>query len=348
MRYGEQPSPKPATRSVLPVLIALKPPNYNADTGYGWDSGFMFTEGRRKGELEPSAEEAEPYGLSDALMLTGLALIAVGLVGGNVRAWVRLAGVRPKTVARARKLYEAADQVVRDHAQACDAVRTAWNGLRREQIGAELSVVPVARLIKEEVDSRAVQDVEAAGAHTVSDVLDAGVLGLGHMGVDRRSAERVHAAAVRHAGDIEATLSVRIDPADSGPCTGALLVTLQVLLDAGTEAHRTARACETLAAELERALTGAEPASGYLNMLRSSREQRVTARSAVTELRSLIAMADRNALPAHFAQTSVDLLRVPDERSFGLSARVGFESSPGQYYGLLAQVVAPQDALAGH
>jgi hypothetical protein len=308
----------------------------------------MFTEGRHKGELEPSAEEAEPYGLSDALMLIGLALIAAGLVGGNVRVSIRLAGVRPKTVARARKLHEAADQVVQDHAQACDAVRMAWNALRREQIRAKLSAIPVTRLIKEKRVSRAVQDVEAAGAHTVSDVLDAGVLGLGHMGVDRRSAEHVHAAALRRADDIEATLSVRIDPADSGPCTIALFVTLQVLLDAGAEARQTAHAAEELATKLERALTEAKPASGYLSMLRSGREQRVIARTAVTELRSLMTMAERDGLPARFAQTSVDLLRVPDEWNFGLSARVGFESSTGQYYALLAQVVAPQDALAGN
>lgn len=61
----------------------LKAPNYDEDTGYGWDSGFMFTEGRHKGDLEPSLEEKEPYGLSDALVLIGLALTAVGLIGGT-------------------------------------------------------------------------------------------------------------------------------------------------------------------------------------------------------------------------------------------------------------------------
>ncbi|WP_330278486.1 hypothetical protein [Streptomyces sp. NBC_00569] len=61
----------------------LKAPNYDPDTGYGWDTGFMFTEGRHRGDLEPSLEEAEPYALSDALVLIGLALIAVGLIGGT-------------------------------------------------------------------------------------------------------------------------------------------------------------------------------------------------------------------------------------------------------------------------
>ncbi|WP_405913705.1 heme-binding protein [Streptomyces sp. NBC_00963] len=37
----------------------------------------------------------------------------------------------------------------------------------------------------------------------------------------------------------------------------------------------------------------AEPASGYLSMLRAGREQRETARSAISELRSLIAIAEQ-------------------------------------------------------
>ncbi|MER7813326.1 hypothetical protein [Streptomyces sp900116325] len=326
----------------------LKQPNYDEDTGYGWASGFMFTDGQHKGDLEPSLEEKEPYGLSDALVLIGLALIAVGLIGGNIRASVRVAGVRPRTVARAWKLYEVADQVARDHAQARDAVRVTWNALRREQVDAKLSAVPVARLFKEASVSRAVRDVEAAGARTARDVLDAGVLGLGHMGMDRSLAEHAHTAARRLADNIGATVLVRVDPVAPGPQTVALLVALQVLLEAGAEVHQTARAGEELAGELERLLTDAEPASGYLSMLRAGREQRAIARSAVTELRSLMAIAEREGLPAHFAQTSVDLLRVPDDRNLGLSARADFESRTSQYYGLLAQVVDSEGALADH
>ncbi|WP_329452557.1 hypothetical protein OG894_37985 [Streptomyces sp. NBC_01724] len=322
----------------------LKAPNYDEDTGYGWDSGFMFTEGRHKGDLEPSLEEKEPYGLSDALVLIGLALTAVGLIGGNAHASIRLTGVRLKTVARARKLYEIADQVARDHAQARDAVRVTWNALRREQIDAKVSAVPVARLFKEAPVSQAVRDVQAAGARTARDVLDSGVPGLEHMGMDRNSAEHAHSAARLLADDIEATLSVRVDPVAPGPHTVALLVALQVLLEAGAEAHQTARAGEELAGELERVLTEAEPASGYLSMLRAGREQREIARSAVTELRSLMAIAEQEGLPARFTQTSVDLLRVPDDRNLGLSARADFESRTSQYYGLLAQVV---DSLPG-
>lgn len=168
------------------------------------------------------------------------------------------------------------------------------------------------------------------------------------MGMDRSSAEHAHTAARRLADNIEATLSVRVDPVAPGPHTVALLVALQVLLEAGAEAHQTARAGEELASELERVLTEAEPASGYLSMLRAGREQREIARCAVTELRSLMAIAEQEGLPARFAQTSVDLLRVPGDRNLGLSARADFESHTSQYYGLLAQVVDPEDALAGH
>ncbi|WP_406337037.1 hypothetical protein [Streptomyces sp. NBC_00649] len=164
--------------------------------------------------------------------------------------------------------------------------------------------------------------------------------------MDRRSAERVHTAARRLSGDVEANLSVRVDPATPGPHTVALLVALQVLLEAGAEGRQTARAGEELATGLERALAEAEPASGYRTMLRGGREQREIARSAVTELRSLMAVAEREGLPARFAQTSVDLLRVPDDGNLGLSARVDFESRTGQYYGLLAQVVASEGAPA--
>ncbi|MGW3738697.1 hypothetical protein [Streptomyces sp. NPDC005148] len=138
---------------------------------------------------------------------------------------------------------------------------------RREQIDAKLSAVPVARLFKEAPVSQAVQDVEADGARTARDLLDARVPGLGHMGLDRCSAEHAHTAARLLADNMEATLSVRVDSLAPGPRT----VALQVLLEAGAEAHQTARTGEELASELERVLTEAEPASGCLSMLRAGR-----------------------------------------------------------------------------
>ncbi|RVU28151.1 hypothetical protein EOT10_07830 [Streptomyces antnestii] len=326
----------------------LKPSHSILGMENGWETGFMFTEGPHRGDLEPSLDEKDPYGLSDTLVLFGLALIGIGLVGGNIRGAIRLTGARPKTLARARKLYEAADQVARDHAQACDAVRAAWNALRRERIDAKLTAVPVAQLIRTVTGRQALRDLEAAGVRTTRDVLDAGVPGLEHMGVGDRSAEHAHTAARRLADDVEATLSGRLDPATPGPHTAALLVALHVLLEAGAEAHQVARRGKELAGELEPVLTAAEPASGYLNMLRAGREQRESARSAVTELRSLITASEQEELLARFAQTSVDLLRASDDRNLGLSARVDFESRTGQYYGLLAQVVNARGALASH
>ncbi|MFF2508256.1 hypothetical protein ACFVTY_33560 [Streptomyces sp. NPDC058067] len=326
----------------------LKPSHSILGTENGWETGFMFTEGPHRGDLEPSLDEKDPYGLSETLVLFGLALLGVSLVGGNIRGAIRLTGARPKTVARARKLYEAAEQVARDHAQACDAVRAAWSALRRERIDAKLSAVPVAQLIRTVTGRQALRELEAAGVRTTRDVLDAGVPGLEHMGVGHRSAEHAHTAARRLADDVEATLPGRLDPATPGPRTAALLVALHVLLEAGAEAHQVARRGKELAGELEPVLTAAEPASGYLNMLRAGREQRESARAAVTALRSLITASEQEELLARFAQTSVDLLRAPDDRNLGLSARVDFESRTGQYYGLLARVVNQRGALAGH
>ncbi|NEB75358.1 hypothetical protein G3I40_08970 [Streptomyces sp. SID14478] len=165
---------------------SLKPSAYILGTAEGWDSGFMYTEGPHKGGLEPSLDEKNPYALSDTLVLIGLALTGTGLVGGNVRAWARLNGARPRTVARAQKLYEAAEQVARDHAQACDAVRTAWDALRRERLDTELSATPLSK-IPGAPGGDAAREMEAAGARTARDVLDAGVLGLQHMGVWART-----------------------------------------------------------------------------------------------------------------------------------------------------------------
>ncbi|MFE6760258.1 hypothetical protein ACFVDQ_42815 [Streptomyces sp. NPDC057684] len=141
---------------------------------------------------------------------------------------------------------------------------------------------------------------------------------------------------------------MRVDSAAPGPHTVALLVALQVLLEAGAEARQTARTGEELAGDLERTLTEAEPASAYRSMLRAGRERRERARSAAAELRSLMAIAEQEELPARFAQTSVDLLRAPDDQNLGLSARADFESRTSQYYGLLAQVVDAEDALTRH
>ncbi|MFJ9174886.1 hypothetical protein [Streptomyces sp. NPDC102360] len=324
----------------------LKPSHSILGAENGWETGFMFTEGRHRGDLEPSLDDSEPYALSDALVLAGLALIAVGLVGGNTRAATALTRARPRTVARARTLHEAARRVAHDHAQACEAARAAWHALRTARIDAELGALPARRLAAEGADRRAVRLAEAAGAGTAREVLDAGVPGLRLMGVGHEEAARLHTAARRRADAARAAVPARIDPDTTEPRTTALLVALHVLVDAGPDARRTARTAQQLAGELEGTLADAQAASGYRSMLRAGREQRDSARDAVDRLRSVMARAEREGLPARFAQTSVDLLRAPDDQGLGLSARADFENRPGRYYALLAQLMKEKAAPA--
>lgn len=62
----------------------------------------------------------------------GVLLTVVGLVGGNVRAVIRLRGVRPGIVRRATELREAAGLVDQDYRRAVEAVRREWAPLERE------------------------------------------------------------------------------------------------------------------------------------------------------------------------------------------------------------------------
>ncbi|MET8468470.1 hypothetical protein ABZY90_05470 [Streptomyces sp. NPDC006422] len=137
----------------------LKAPAYDEATGYGWESGFVYVEGPDKGDLEPSAlgQDAgdNPYALSDALVIIGLPLLAVGLVGGNVRAVGRAQGVRPKLVARAQRLCEEAESVTRDHARAVGAVRKAWTALG-EPADVESGLTSAVRRGAHEADVRTV------------------------------------------------------------------------------------------------------------------------------------------------------------------------------------------------
>ncbi|MGD6740638.1 hypothetical protein ACOKM3_02210 [Streptomyces sp. BH106] len=321
----------------------FKAPQWDEETGYGVEDGFLYEEGPDKGELQPSdldpAEEKDPYALSDALVAIGLPLLAAGLVGGNIRAASRVSGVRPRLVARAQRLYETADLAATDYARAVDAVRDAWAALSRERIDAELARMPVTRLDA----PSAARVLDASGVRTVGDTLDAGVLGLGHMGVDRPTAERAVAAARRVRDDIEATVAVRLDPDDHGPRTVALLVALRVLLEAGPEARHTAMTGKELAQKLEPLLAATGPATGYRHMLTTGSEARARSRAAVADLRALVDTAERDRLPHAFAQTSVDLLRAPDEGArAGIAARTDFENRTAKYFGLLATIVEPR------
>ncbi|WP_225804285.1 hypothetical protein [Streptomyces sp. NK15101] len=112
----------------------LKAPNYGDSRGYGWASGFMFTEGPDRGDLyDVDAGSEEDLSASDTLLLLGVLLILTGLVGGNLRALPRVLGVEARLVRRAIRLAEAAGWASEDHARAVDAVRDAG---RRGELGA--------------------------------------------------------------------------------------------------------------------------------------------------------------------------------------------------------------------
>nr|WP_265865599.1 hypothetical protein [Streptomyces sp. SKN60] len=107
---------------------ALKAPNYDDGSGYGWETGFVRAEEPHRGELFRLGQETGREGyvdLADGLAGLGLLLTLVGLVGGNFRALPRLVEAEPRLLRRAAELREAADWVARDHERAVAAVRTA-------------------------------------------------------------------------------------------------------------------------------------------------------------------------------------------------------------------------------
>ncbi|WP_327593372.1 hypothetical protein [Streptomyces chartreusis] len=102
----------------------LKAPQYSDSRGYGWESGFMLTEGSDRGNLEDLAAEPD-LGYSDVFLLLGAPLIALGLLGGNLRALPRVIGVEARLVRRATRLSEAAQWAAEDYERAVAAVREA-------------------------------------------------------------------------------------------------------------------------------------------------------------------------------------------------------------------------------
>ncbi|MFB8772389.1 hypothetical protein [Streptomyces broussonetiae] len=101
----------------------LKAPQYSDSRGYGWDTAYMLTEGPQRGNLEELAGGEQGLSASDVCLLSGASLIALGLVGGNLRALPRVLGVRARVVRRAAELSEAAARVVEDYERAVSVVR---------------------------------------------------------------------------------------------------------------------------------------------------------------------------------------------------------------------------------
>ncbi|WP_258045245.1 hypothetical protein [Streptomyces sp. SM11] len=290
----------------------------------------------------PLAPEIER---SDAYVAAGLLLTTAGLVGGNIRSLRRARGVRPGVLRRATRLMEAADAVARDHRRALEAVRTAWAPLHQELVDGELARIPVSRMRGLAEKRPRSQELEEGGVRTVRDVLHAGTWALAQfLGMGRDMAEWTTAAARRTADAVGREVTVRFDARGPEPRTTALLAALRVLVDAGPDARDAGRVGEELAARLEPLLVTAEPAAGVREMLRTGPYERDNVLAAVTELRLVLAEAEREGLAERFAQASVDLLRGPDADADEPATWADFESRPTAYYAALAEVVGD----AGH
>lgn len=345
---GEREGPYRCDAERDPIL---KAPYYDEGSGLGWDTDFVRAEGADRGELyELGQDDGEADGLlrlSDALVVAGVLVTIVGLVGGNIRAMARTSGVSPQVMRRARLLGDAAGAVALDHQRAVEAVRAAWAPLHGELVDERLARVPVARLRWAVRGRPGAGEWERGGIRSVRDVLDAGAWELGRLpGVGPRAAGRAVAAARRVSDRIDATAAVRVDPGRPEPRTTALLVALQVLVEGGAAARRTADAGRVLAGRLEPLLADAEPCAGYREILRAGPGRRRLARESVALLREELIAAAREDLLDRFTQTSVDLLRGQNNDAAGLAARVDFEARPAEYRRLLVDITGHGIVLA--
>ncbi|GHG95811.1 DEAD/DEAH box helicase [Streptomyces lanatus] len=251
-----------------------------------------------------------------------------------------------EAVARGKRLYEAAQAVVDDHTRAVEAVRTALEPIHDDLARHELDAIPVTRL-KDLTEGRLrLGEVEKGGFRTVGQVLDAGPYRLRQLpGVGQQTADQTVAAARRIADAVRETVAVHIDVDQPEPRTTALVVALNVLVEAGPEARRAVDAASTLTKRLGPQLTEAAPTSGRLRMLLARRDRRERALTALAEVRTLTDQAEQDGLHRLLAQASVDLLRRPDS---DVAALVDFELRSAEYYGLLAELSgrAPDPAAA--
>ncbi|MGW6792189.1 DEAD/DEAH box helicase [Streptomyces chartreusis] len=251
-----------------------------------------------------------------------------------------------EAVARGRRLFEAAQAVVDDHARAVEAVRAALEPIHDDLARTELDAIPVARL-KDLTEGRLrLGEVEKGGFRTVGQVLDAGSYRLRQLpGVGQQTADQTVAAARRIADAVRETIAVHIDVDRPEPRTTALVVALNVLVEAGPEARRAVETAGTLTKRLGPPLADAAPTSGRLRMLLAGRAGRERALTALAEVRAVTEQADRDEVPQLLAQASVDLLRRPESE---VAALVDFELRSAEYYGLLAELSgrAPDPAAA--
>ncbi|MFB6837470.1 DEAD/DEAH box helicase [Streptomyces sp. NPDC056361] len=241
-----------------------------------------------------------------------------------------------EVVARGARLYAAARGVCGDHGRAVEAVQEALRPLQDEAVARELDATPVARL--QEATGGRVQweSVERSGLRTVGRVLEAGPYRLRQVpGVGRRTADQILAAARRLSEAAHETVAVRIDVDRPEPRTSALVIALNLLVEAGPDGRRAVDMAEGLALRLGPLLAEAGPAAGRFRMLLAGREKRSRALAAVDGIRSLVEDAERAGALGLLAQASVDLLREP---ATDIAAWVDFELRSAEYYSLLAEI----------
>ncbi|MTE20820.1 ATP-dependent helicase [Streptomyces sp. TRM43335] len=241
-----------------------------------------------------------------------------------------------EAVAAGGRLYEAAQSVARDHGRAVEAVRAALKPICDTAVEQALDAIPVARL-KEVTEGRLrLGEVDRSGLRSVRQVLDAGSYRLRQIpGVGQRTADQVIAAARRISAAVHETIAVHIDVDRPEPRTTALVMALQVLVEAGPDARRAVDTAAALSGRLGPLLAEAKPAAARLRLLLMGHARRARALEAVAEVRRLTEEAAEAGVPELFAQASVDLLR---GTSTEVAAWVDFELRSAEYHSLLAEI----------
>lgn len=239
-------------------------------------------------------------------------------------------------VVRGSRLYESAQAVINDHARAVESARAALQPIQDAEVKRALDAIPVARLQDVTEGRLRLANVEKGGFPTVGSVLEAHPYRLRQIpGVGEHTVTHMLAAARQLAAATRETVAVHIDVDHPNPSTTALVMALQVLVEAGPEARRAVDRATAVAELLGGLLVEAKPAGGRLRMLLAGREKKTRALAAVSEIQGVLSEAEQAGLPELMAQASVDLLREPPS---DIAAWVDFELRSAEYYSLLVEI----------
>ncbi len=139
-----------------------------------------------------------------------------------------------EAVAEGARLYAAAQVVCGDHGRAVEAVQEALKPLQDEAVAWELDATPVARLQQVTEGRLRLESIERSGLRTVGRVLEAGPYRLRQIpGIGQRTADQILAAAQRLSEAVHEAVAVRIDVDRPEPRTTALVIALNLLVEAG-------------------------------------------------------------------------------------------------------------------